>query len=136
MLIIIDKNAVYFYYNKHNKMIGDCKMKNILTPEEENMPVTYKNLTVIMDKLLETLKANDKNMQNDIVKTFDRIFDELIKIRNDAEYKRQRDFRYMIGTIAQIARVDKEDIYNNYKNWCEEFDKLNKPKVNSEDINE
>jgi hypothetical protein len=42
---------------------------------------------------------------------------------------------FMLGLFAQFHLCDKEVLHKEYKRWCEEFDKLNKPTADSEDNN-
>lgn len=111
-------------------------MDNFLTPEEANTPVTFGNLMAIIDEFNKNYLTNAERLQNEILKILDIVTDGVVSNRDDAEYKRQRDLRYILGLIATIEHLDKDAFYENYKNWCEEFDNLNKSKVNSEDINE
>jgi polyhydroxyalkanoate synthesis regulator phasin len=114
-------------------------MDNILTPEEVIKPVTYGDLTLILGETIknlsqESIKYSDI-LQENTFKLVDQVTNHIVKIRDDADYKRQRDVRFMIGLISQFYHCDKEIIYKEYIRWCEEFDKLNKPKVDSEGSN-
>ena len=115
-------------------------MENIFMPEEANKLVTYGELAVIIqtiaDELAKASISDVDNLQENMFKIIDKLTDSLVEIRNDADYKRQRDLRFMISLIAQIERYDKDILYSEYQRWCEEFDKLNKPKDNSEGSNE
>jgi hypothetical protein len=123
-----------------NITIGDEKMKNILTPEEANKPVTYGDLVLILGETIknlgqESIKYSD-TLQENTFKLIDTMTDHMVKMRDDASYERQRDIRFVLGYIARLWGCDRDTMYDNYKNWCEEFDKLNKPKTNPEDVNE
>ena len=104
-------------------------MENILTPEEANKPVTYGELMAILTPMMEMVTQGEGDIS---LKNAEIIRDYIIKIRDNADYKRQRDLRFMINLIAQMSRYDKEVIYSEYFRWCEEFDKLNKPKASEE----
>lgn len=110
-------------------------IKNTLTPEEAATPVTYGELlTILMPVIEDIAKGTIKYCDDSQDKTHElilRLADNLVKIRNDADYKRQRDLRFMIGLFAQFNHCDKEIIYKEYVRWCEEFDKLNKPQEDS-----
>lgn len=115
-------------------------MDNIFTPEEANKSVTYGELTLILGETIknlgqESIKYSD-TLQENTFKLINAMTDHIVKIRDDADYKRQRDIRFMIGLIAQFFNCDKEIIHKEYERWCDEFDKLNKPKANPEDTNE
>lgn len=115
-------------------------MDNIFTPEEANKSVTYGELTLILGEIIknlgqESIKYSD-TLQENTFKLINAITDHIVKIRDDADYKRQRDIRFMIGLIAQFFNCDKEIIHKEYERWCDEFDKLNKPKANPEGTNE
>ena len=115
-------------------------MDNKLTPEEANKPVTYGDLVLILGETIKNLGQESINysntLQENTYKLINTITDHMVKIRDNASYERQRDISFMIGLIAQFNLCNKEVIFNEYKRWCEEFDKLNKPKVdeNSSEI--
>ena len=115
------------------------KMNNILTPEEAIKPVTYGDFATILGETIknlsqESIKYSDA-LQENTFKFIDKMTDAIAKIRNEAEYKRQRDAHFMMGLIAQLYHCDKEIIHNEYERWCKEFDKLNFPTTDSEEAN-
>ena len=114
-------------------------MDNIFKPEEANKPVTYGELLTILTSLNQELSKHSidytDTLQKQIFKIIDKLTDHIVEIRNDAEYKRQRDIHFMLGLFAQFHMCDKEVLHKEYKRWCEEFDKLNKPKTDTEDSN-
>lgn len=115
-------------------------MKNILSPEEANKPVTYGDLAIILGETIknlgqESIKYSDA-LQENTFKLIGTMTDHIVKIRDDADYKRQRDVRFLIGLISQFFNCDKEIIQKEYQRWCEEFDKLNRPTADSEGSNE
>ena len=114
-------------------------MNNTFTPEEANTPVTYGELLTILTSLNQELSKCSidytNTLQEQTFKIIDKLTDHIVEIRDDAEYKRQRDVRFMMGLLAQLYHCDTEAMRNEYKRWCEEFDKLNKPTTNSEDVN-
>jgi hypothetical protein len=108
-------------------------MNNILTPEVANKPVTYGDLAIILGETIknlgqESIKYSDA-LQENTFKLIGTMTDHIVKIRDDADYKRQRDVRFLIGLIAQFFNCDKEIIHKEYQRWCEEFDKLNRPQT-------
>ena len=114
-------------------MTGDNKMMNILTPEEANKPVIYGDLAIILGETIknlgqESIEYSD-TLQENTFKLIDTMTDQMVKIRDDADYKRQRDVHFMIGLISQFFNCDKEIIHKEYQRWCEEFDKLNCPQT-------
>lgn len=114
-------------------------MDKIFTPEEVNKCVTYGDLNLILSEIIknlsqESIKYSD-TLQEGTFKLINTMTDHMVKIRDDAEYKRQRDVHFMIGLLAQFNHCNKEVIHKEYQRWCEEFDKLNKPKANPEDTN-
>lgn len=114
-------------------------MNNILTPEEAIKPVTYGDLMVILGETVknlgqESIKYSDA-LQKNTFKLIDTMTGQMVKIRDDADYKRQRDVRFLIGLIAQLYHCDKPVLDKEYVRWCEEFDKLNRPKVDLEGSN-
>lgn len=107
------------------------EIKNPFTPEEAALPVTYGELFKILVPIIEDIAKHSTkycdDSQDGTFKLIGKLADELVKLRNDADYKRQRDLRFMIGLFAQVNYLDKETLYKEYVRWCEEFDKLNKP---------
>ena len=114
-------------------------MNNTFTPEEANMPVTYGELLTILTSLNQELSKYSidytNTLQGQTFKIIDKLTDHIVAIRDDAEYKRQRDMHFMLGLFAQFHMCDKEVLHKEYRRWCEEFDRLNKPKNDSEDAN-
>ena len=112
------------------------EMKNILSPEEASKPVTYGDLTIMLVEVInnlgqESIKYSDF-LQENTFKLIQTVTDNMVKIRDDAEYKRQRDVRFLIRLIAQLYNCDKSVLDREYQRWCDEFDKLNN-KQTSED---
>ena len=114
-------------------------MDNIFTPEEANKPVTYGELLTILTSLNQELSKHSINytdtLQEHTFKIINKLTDHIVVIRDNAEYKRQRDMRFMLGLFAQFYQCDKEALHKEYKRWCEEFDKLNESKPDKEDAN-
>ena len=108
-------------------------MENMFTPEQANMPVTYGNLMAILTPLMKMTTEGNSYIT---FKSAELLSDYMVQIRDDADYNRQRDIRFVINLIAQIGNYDKNVLDSEYKRWCDEFDKLNKPKDNSEGANE
>ena len=104
-------------------------MKNVLTPEEAQKPVTYGDLALILGETIknlgqESIKYGD-TLQENTFKLIHTMTEHMVKIRDDADYMRQRDVRFLIGLIAQLHHCDKSVLDREYMRWCEEFDKLN-----------
>ena len=107
-------------------------MNNILTPEEANKPVTYGDLMTILESMTENITQGESDM---ILKIADKLTDYMVRIRDDAEYKRQRDIHFLINYLSQQHLYQSGHLFDIYQNWCDEFDKLNKPQNESEDAN-
>lgn len=114
-------------------------MENIFTPEQANTLVTYSELATILQTVMGELAKNSINdvdaLQDGTFKVIEKLTDSLVQIRDDAEYKRQRDLRFMINLIAQIGGYDTNILYSEYERWCKEFDKLNRPLTDTEATN-
>lgn len=108
-------------------------MDNIFTPEEARKPVTYGDLTLILGETIKNLGQESINysnaLQENTYKLINTITDYMVKIRDNASYERQRDIGFVIGLIAQFNLCDKEVLFKEYHRWCEEFDRLNKPRA-------
>ena len=106
-------------------------MDNILTPEQAKMPVTYGELLAIFKPVMDEVAKHSTNyadtLQDGTLKIINKLTDHLVVVQNDADYKRQRDIRFVLGYLARLWGCDKDMMYDSYKHWCEEFDKLNKP---------
>jgi hypothetical protein len=115
-------------------------MDNVFTPEEANMPVTYGELAVVLETLVKEIAKNTTQYSDDAedytLKAISKLMDSIIEMRDNIEYKRIRDVHFMIGLLAQVNYLNKDVLLKEYPHWCEEFDKLNKPKPNKEDANE
>lgn len=114
-------------------------MDNLFTPEEASKLVTYGDLALILGETVknlaqESIKYSD-TLQENAFKLIGTMTDQMVKIRDDADYKRQRDVRFLIGLTAQFFNCDKEIIRKEYQRWCEEFDKLNHPTADLEGSN-
>jgi hypothetical protein len=120
--------------------VEKIKIENIFTPEEANTPVTYGELAVIFQTIAAEIAKQTTNyadtLQEDTLKIIDKVTNVLVKMRDDAEYKRQRDACFMMGLIAQLCHCDKEIIHKEYQHWCGEFDKMNRPQDEKEKNNE
>lgn len=115
-------------------------MKHILTPEEAARPVTYGDLVTILGEAInnlsqESIKYSDI-LQENTFKLINQMTEHIVKIRDDSEYKRQRDMMFVISLISRIGHYDKDALYDAYMRWCAEFDGRNKPQTNSEAANE
>jgi hypothetical protein len=114
-------------------------MDNILTKEEENQLVTYGVLSKLFVYLIDDISKQSINYANTLQEqTFElvrKLTDSLVEIRDNADYKRQRDIRFMINLFAQLNKCDKDVIYREYQRWCAEFDKINKPQGKPEGEN-
>ncbi len=114
-------------------------MNNILTPEEANKPVTYGDLALILGDTVknlsqESIKYSD-TLQENTFKLVDTMTNHMVKIRDNASYERQRDIRFVLAYLARLWGCNNDIMYDNYKRWCDEFDKLNKPHNEPEDTN-
>ena len=99
-------------------------MKDIFTPEQANMTVTYGELMKILTPLIEMITQGSSDLA---VKNAEIMSDYIIKIRDNASYERQRDIRFVLNYLARLWGCSKDIMYDNYQSWCDEFDKLNKP---------
>ena len=97
---------------------------NILMPERDDSPITHSELETILTTIMEAIsQVNSDTLLNfaDILSNY------VVRIRNEAEYNRLRDLRFMINLVSQMGNYDKNVLYTEYERWCDEFDRLNKP---------
>lgn len=95
---------------------------NILTPEESAQFVTYGDLMKIMEELGKAMQKLEEYRDEDMIKTFEKIFDILV----DLEYERVRDAKFFLSLLNDLGYGPKDKLYSHYGKWCEEYDKLNK----------
>lgn len=81
-------------------------------------------LAPLSKEVADTIENYDKTN----AEVLERLFDGLIKQIEKIRYEQERDRRFFIGFIAEYARMNKDSLYDFYKSWCSEFDKLNKEK--------
>ena len=108
-------------------------MDNIFTPEEANKAVTYGELLKIFMPIIEEMSKGSINYADTLQQqTFDiinKLTDHIVKIRDDAEYRRIRDVSFVLHVITCVEHLDKDVLRQNYYTWCTEYDSLNKPKT-------
>ena len=110
--------------------VDKIKIENIFTPEEAQMPVTYEVLLQILQSLQPAVSSRDKALD-----AFDEAIINLVHSVEDLEYRRIRDMHFVLSYLASQNLCNRDKLYNMYVDWCEEFDKMNKPKKDVEDIN-
>lgn len=102
-------------------------MDNLFTEEEASRPVTYEELAVILEQMVQTLINGNTEAYKAWLKPINTTTDNLIDAIKDINYKRVRDLKYFINLLSVVCHLDKNAVFDNYNKWCEEFDKLNKP---------
>ena len=89
--------------------------------------VEYICTNILRPVLEETVKgiAAEQGKLDDITDmTISKICDAISDIR----YEMMRDGRFFLGFIAEYTHMNKDALYDGYRQWCEEFDRLNKEK--------
>lgn len=81
-------------------------------------------LAPLSKEVANAIESYDKTNAEVLERLFDGLIEQIEKIR----YEQERDRRFFIGFISEYARMNKDSLYDFYKSWCEEFDKLNKEK--------
>ena len=101
-------------------------MQNIFTQEEASTPVTFRDLGIfaeeILPQLAEAVIKSDEATFNGVSKLIDILVDKI----NEIEYKRIRDVWFFTELLSQTSNLSRESLRENYKKYCDEFDKLNK----------
>lgn len=103
-----------------------------LTKEEQNLPVTYGELTTILTEMSNHIAKVLDNRDEETIKLFKITTNKMVEIINVLEYNRKRDLHYFIGRIAANEFINKDVLLEEYVKWCEEFDKLNKRSTEDE----
>ena len=115
-------------------------MENLFTPEQANMPVTYGELANILQIYTQTLVKETTDyvdeIEEGIVKIINKMTDSLVAMRNDLDYLRYRDMHFIINYLAREKLCNRDALFDIYRSWCEEFEKLNKPQTNEENKDE
>ena len=93
-----------------------------LTPEEMNMPVTYGDLTKILQSMIDGMSSGQLGLNDEFLNICTRLADGIAEVN----YKRTRDLRFFISLLSDLGYGTKEKLYSHYDKWCDEFDKLNK----------
>ena len=107
------------------------KLENLLRehPELRNKKVTYADLLQIFSDLADTLtKSSDSS-----VNIVNRVFDVLEKTIDQLRYERLRDLMFIEAVIAKANHIEQDSIHANYKNFCNELDRLNVGNNTNED---
>lgn len=107
------------------------KLEDLLRehPELRNKKVTYADLLQIFSDLVDTL-TKSSNSSIDVV---NRVFNVLEKTIDQLRYERLRDLMFIEAIIAKANHIEQDSIHANYKNFCNEFDKLNGGNNTNED---
>ena len=111
-------------------------MENIFTPEEANMSVTYGALADILKIYTQNLVKETADYvditQEGAFKIIKKLTDSLVEMRKDLDYLRQRDMHFIINYLAREKLCNRDTLFDIYRGWCDEFDKLNKPQKGEE----
>jgi len=97
-----------------------------LTPEEAKEFVTFGSLEQIIKKTIEGIAKQDEISWEANQKCLELIVDQITDRINTERYERLRFEHFIIGLICSVNLLSKEKVLENYKQYCEEFDKLNK----------
>lgn len=100
--------------------------KSILSPEEANQPVTFGSLEMILKQVIESIGNKDEVLWQSSEKCLEMAIDKLVDRINNEHYERCRFEHFIISLIGSIHHVTEESVWENYKQYCKEFDKLNK----------
>lgn len=100
---------------------------------EEDITFICKNLlTPMSEEIIKVFNERDKLESKAVDKVFSVITDQFKEIR----YEQERDRRFFLQLYSKHAYINYEKMQDVYKNWCEEFDKLNKDKFFKEKTDE
>ena len=96
---------------------------------EEDVRFICENLIApLSEEIANVMDRRDELSAESLGRVFDAVADQLRLIR----YEQERDRRFYKAMYTQLLFKNTAvtpDAYDNcYKNWCEEFDKLNKEK--------
>ena len=98
------------------------------TEAELNMPVTFRDLCVWINGITPSIvEEQDKLIQMYFDGTR-KIIDMMADTIQDLKYEQMRDRIFFMNTISHFNHVSKDVLSETYTRWCEEYDKLNKPK--------
>lgn len=89
---------------------------------EEDVKFVYENM--LKPVMEEAAKATAEGIARS-TKITDKMFSAIADTIQELRYEMMRDRRFFLGFISEYTHLDKESLYDGYKKWCEEFDKLN-----------
>ena len=102
-------------------------MESITTKSEnKNRPVSYGEFLEVLNNLIKTISETQINSNEEIYKMFELISNKIVEVIETTRYERQRDLHYFIEFASANGYGSRDDLFNSYFKWCEEFDKLNK----------
>ena len=104
---------------------------------EEDVAFICKN--IVLPAIMEATKAisdNEEKLQEISQESYKKIFTVITDRLNQLDYEQERDRRFFLQLYSQHAYINYEKMQDVYKNWCEEFDKLNKDKFFKEKTDE
>ena len=100
--------------------------KKTLLPEQSDQFVTKETLEMVVKQVTETLIKQDEMTWESNKKCLKIAVDSLIKSINREYYERCRFEHFIINMFCSEANVLRESVWEKYKQYCKEFDKLNK----------
>lgn len=100
----------------------ESKMFDVLTEEEEKLPVTFRDLKI----LLEVFFTSWIEAKTDEDERREKVIDEIIKTLEDISYKRIRDVKFFINVLSSLGFGTQDQLVEYYNKYCAEFDRLNK----------
>lgn len=83
-----------------------------------NTPVTYGELFKILEIMTNSLTDTSETLSETLLMITDKTI--------DIDYKRFRDFRFLLDMMCAYNHLDKSKIHKYYTDWCDKYDKLNK----------
>ena len=82
---------------------------------------------IVMPIAKEIMETNDK-IDKAHEDSYGRLFDSIIDKLHEISYNRCRDVKFFLDLIAQQQHLDRDNLYNVYNTYCEQYDKLHKEK--------
>lgn len=100
-----------------------------LTPEQAKELVTFGELEAITQFIVENINKQDNTTWEATTKCLNTLVDAVYDRINTERYERLRFEHFIIGLICDVNLLSKAKVLEQYKQYCKEFDKLNKKKM-------
>ena len=101
-------------------------MENVLTEQEAATPVTFGDLSAVLDTVLKAVKQ--ETTQKDLM-----VMDAVQKSLETLVSEQVKDRLFLCDALSKGFQCTPEEIREYYIAWCAEYNKLKKEKENGDE---